>query len=278
MASSTTRELRTGCRRGNSSALDALLYRCADGMYAVFLCAVEDEEEAQRLVREAWEQLLVALKAPRFDADPARRVWRLCERLIADRAGRNAARRALKSVTAEDGTVGLEGVRLQRDLLEELSDLSREHAPDIRAHWKVRRNVFRGMLVALLLIALGVWTAVFVQRSRVSQDIAQLKYECLRQRIVRQELTLVMREITFQFDDPSGADREAVADCERVQLVLEEIANSTSLSQVNELRYVRARIIRHELADFVRSLEEIFPEMSDQLPRVALALEEVQNL
>ena len=61
-------------------------------------------------------------------------------------------------------------------------------------------------------------------------------------------------------------------------LVLEEIANSESLAQVNGLRYVRERVARHHLADFVRSLEETFPEMSDTLPRVALALEEVQNL
>jgi len=41
---------------------------------------------------------------------------------------------------------------------------------------------------------------------------------------------------------------------------------------------VRERVRRHHLADFVRSLEESFPDMSDRLPRVALALEEVQNL
>lgn len=278
MASTTTRELRTGCRRGNPSALDAFLYHCADGIYAMALAAMEDEQEAQELVRESWRHFLSTLKAPRFEADPARRLWRIVERQLGERVGRDVARSARRSVTSEDGTIGLEGVRLQRELLEELSELAREQAPAIRARWKVRRNVFRGGLAALFLIALGVWSGVFYQRSRVTQDIAQLKYECLQQRIVRQELALAMREISFQFDDPTGADRQAAADCERVLLVLEEIANSVSLSQLNDLRYVRQRIARHELADFVISLEEVFPEMSDTLPRVALALEEAQNL
>ena len=278
MGSSSTRELRTGCRRGNTSALDAFLYRCADGMYAMALSAMEDEQEAHEVVREAWSRCLSALQAPRFDADPARRLWRITERLISDRVGRDAARRARRSVTADDGTVGLDGVGLEREVLEELSELAHEKAPVIRARWTARRNVFRGGVVALFLIALSVWSGVFYQRSRMTHDIAQLKYETLQERIIRQELAVVMREITFQLDDPTGADRQTLADCERVQLVLEEIANSASLSHLNDLRYVRQRIARHQLADFVRSLEELFPEMSDTLPRVALALEEVQNL
>jgi hypothetical protein len=60
--------------------------------------------------------------------------------------------------------------------------------------------------------------------------------------------------------------------------VLEEIANSETLEQVNHLRYVRQRVTRHDLPDFVRSQEETFPEISDELTRVALVLEEVENL
>jgi DNA-directed RNA polymerase specialized sigma24 family protein len=276
--SSAARELRTGCRRGNPSALDALLYQCADGIYAMALSAVQDEHEAEQVVGEVWRKLLRALKAPRFDADPARRVWRITERVLTDRVGREAAARARRSVTADDGAVGLEGLGLRRDVLEELSELSHERAPDIRSRWKVRRNVFRGSLIALFLVALAVWAAVFYQRSRASQDLARLQYQCLRQRVIRQQMPLVMREVSFQIDDPTGADRQTAADCERVLLVLEEIANSDSLAQLNNLRYMRQRIARHNLADFVRSLESTFPERSRELPRVALALEEVQNL
>ncbi|MFW5866549.1 MAG: hypothetical protein ACOCX2_01960 [Armatimonadota bacterium] len=278
MASTATRELRTGCRRGNPSALDALLYNCADGVYAMALTAMDDEAEAQDVVREVWGRLLSALKAPRFNADPAERLWRISQRVLAERVGREAARRARRTATAEDGTVGLEGVRLPRAVLDELSELSAERAGDIRARYKARRTVFRGSLVALLLIAVGVWGAVFLQRSRMTNDIAQLKYECMRERIVQQELPVAIREIAFQLDDPTGADKETAADCERVLLVLEEIANSETLRQVNDLRYVRQRVTRHNLPDFVRAQEETFPEISDSLTRVALVLEEVENL
>jgi hypothetical protein len=278
MASTTTRELRTGCRRGNSSALDALLYTCADGVYAMALTAVDDEDEAQEVVREVWGALLSALKAPRFNADPADRLWRVTERVLAARVGRQAARRARRTSTADDGSVGLEGVRLSREVLDELSELSQEHASEIRARWKVRRNAFRGGLVMLVVVAVGVWGAVFYQRSRVTNDIAQLQYECIRQRIVRQELPVAIREIAFQLDDPTGADKETAADCERVLLVLEEIANTETVRQINHLRYVRERVTRHHLPDFVRGQEETFPEMADSLTRVALVLEEVENL
>lgn len=278
MTSTTTRELRTGCRRGNPSALDALLYTCADGVYAMALTAVDDEAEAQEIVREVWGRLLSALKAPRFNADPAARVWRITERVLAERVGRQVARRARRTATAEDGSVGLDGVRLPRPVLDELSELSGRRAGEIRGRWKTRRAAFRGSLVALLLVAIGVWGAVFHQRSMKTNDIAQLKYECMRERIVRQELGVAIREIAFQLDDPTGADRETAADCERVLLVLEEIANSETLRQVNDLRYVRQRVARNDLPDFVRSQEETFPEMTRALSRVALVLEEVQNL
>ncbi|NLO05855.1 MAG: hypothetical protein GX131_08520 [candidate division WS1 bacterium] len=278
MPSSTTRELRSGCRRGNVSALDALLYHCADGVYAVALAAVEDEEQAQQTVRQVWLRLLKALKSLRFDADPARRLWRITERVVAEQVGREAARRARLSVTGEDGSVGLEGVRLPREVIEELSELTHGEAEAIRNRYRARRNAFRGFLASLLLTTVGVWVAVFMQRARVTEDIAQLKYECLRERIIRQELPAAIREVGFQLDYATEADREMAADCERVQLVLEEIANAQSLRQVNYLRYIRQRVTRHELADFVRSLEETFPEMSDTLPRVALALEEVESL
>jgi len=63
-----------------------------------------------------------------------------------------------------------------------------------------------------------------------------------------------------------------------VLLVLEEIGNAETLAQVNGLRYVRERVTRHGLPEFVRSQEETFPEMTGELMRVALVLEEVENL
>lgn len=278
MATTGTRELRTGCRRGNPSALDALLYRGADGIYAMALAAMDDEAEAQDAVREIWRRLLSALKAPRFNADPAERLWRITERVLADRVGREAAQRARRAVTSEDGTMGLEGVALPRGVLDELSEMSHDQASAIRGRWKMRRNIFRGAIIGLLLIAIGVWGAVFYQRSRRTNDLAQLQYECMRQRILRQELPVAIREVAFQLDDPTGADKEIAADCERVLLVLEEIANSETLREVNHLRYVRQRVTRHNLPDFVRSQEETFPELADPLTRVALVLEEVENL
>ncbi|MGD9495706.1 MAG: hypothetical protein AB7Y46_05285 [Armatimonadota bacterium] len=277
MASNAMRELRIGVRRGLMSALDALLYQCADGMYAMALSAMPDESAAQEVVREAWRRLLWALRAARFDRAVDRRVWALTEQVLAERLDRAAAKRARQAVTGEDGSIGIEGVRLPREVLDELSALSEQHSQAIAARWRLRRRVFRASLVALFAAALGVWGAVFYQRARATGDLAQLQYDCLRQRIIRQELAALMREISFQLDDPTGADRLAAADCERVLLALEEIANSESLRQVNGLRYVRARIAKHDLAQFVLSLEEQFPEAADALPRVALVLEEVLN-
>jgi len=274
----TAVELRTGCRRGNVSALDALLYQTADGMYAMALSAMEDEETAREVVREAWERMLSALQGPRFSRDPRRAMWRITEQVLAERAGRERARAARRAVTDDDGRVGLEGVGLSREVLEELSAKSEQCAPTIRARWKVRRNVFRISIAALFLIAIGVWGAVIFQRARAGRDLEQMQYECLRQRVLRQDLTEVMREVSFQLDDPTGVDREAAADCERVMLVLEEIANSATLNEVSGLRYVRQRVRQHDLPQFVASLEETFPEMGESLPRVRLVLEEVQNL
>lgn len=278
MASSSTVELRTGVRRGVVSALDALLYQCADGMYAMALTALPDEAAAQEVVRETWRRMLGALQGARFERDPAQRLWRIAEDVLAERLDRATAQAARRTVTREDGTLGLEGVRLSREVLEELSALSEEHAETIRARWLTRRWALRGALAALLLIAIAIWVAVFFQRSRFTGDLAALKYECLRERIARQELVSVMREAAFQLDDPTGADKETAADCERVLLVLEEISNSPSLREVSGLRYVRQRVVQHGLAEFVRSLEDTFPQMADSLPRVALALEEVENL
>lgn len=275
---SNTAELRTGVRRGAKSALDALLYQCADGMYAVALTALPDEEAAQEAVREAWRRMLAALQGARFERDPARRLWRITEDVLAERLDRAAARAARRSVTDEEGTVGLEGVRLPREVLEELSALSEEQAEAIRARWHLRRWAQRAALVVLFVAAVSVWGAVFYQRARFTGDLAQLKYDCLRERIARQDLVSVMRAANFQLDDPTGADKETAADCERVLLALEEIANSPSLRQVSGLRYVRQRVTQHDLPDFVRALEETFPEMADSLPRVALVLEEVENL
>lgn len=278
IASRNTRELRMGCRRGNVPALDALLYQCADGMYAMALSAVPDEEAAQEVVREVWRRLLSALQGPRFGRDPVQRLWRITERVLAERVGAAEARAARRAVTAEDGSVGLEGVRLPREVLEELSGASEAAAGAIGARWRMRRHIMRGGIAALFLVAVAVWAAVLVQRARASHDLEQLQYECLRQRIIRQDLATAMRVVSFQLDDPTGADREAAADCERVLLILEEIANNESLRQVHNLRYIRQRVRKHDLPGFVRSLEETFPEMGHSLPRVALALEEVQNL
>lgn len=277
MASGTT-ELRTGVRRGAVSALDALLYHCADGMYAMALTALPDEDAARAAVREAWRRMLSALQGAHFERDPARRLWRITEDVLAERLDRATARAARRAVTDDEGAIGLEGVRLPREILEELSALSEQQAGTIRARWHLRRWALRGTIAALFVIAVGVWVAVFLQRARFTGDLAQLKYDCLRERIARQELVSVMREANFQLDDPTGADKETAADCERVLLALEEIANSPSLRQVSGLRYIRQRVTLHDLAGFVRSLEETFPEMADSLPRVALALEEVENL
>ncbi len=278
MASSTMNELRTGCRRGNVAALDALLYHCADGVYAMALTAVDDEATAQELVREVWRRQLATLKGLRFEADPAQQLWRLAERTLAERIGREDARRARRAVMAEDGTTGIEGISVPRAVLEELSALTHSEADVIRDRWRTRRTAFRAGIAGLLVIALGVWAAVFYQRAQTTGGIAELQYECLRMRITHQELPVAVREIIFQLDDPTGADKETAADCERVLLVLEEIANAETLAQVNGLRYVRERVTRHDLPEFVRAQEEMFPEMASELMRVALALEEVENL
>ncbi|MGC9317881.1 MAG: hypothetical protein ACP5KN_07600 [Armatimonadota bacterium] len=278
IASRNRRELRMGCRRGNIPALDALLYQSADGIYAMALSAVPDEEAAQGVVREVWRRLLSALQSPRFGRDPLQRLWHITERVLAERVGARQARAARRAVTAEDGSVGLDGVRLPREVLDELSGASEAAADAIAAQWRLRRNIMRGGIAVLFLLAVGIWAAVLVQRARASHDLEQLQYECLRQRIIRQDLASAMRVVSFQLDDPTGADREAAADCERVVLILEEIANSESLRQVHNLRYIRQRVRKHDLPGFVRSLEDTFPEMARSLPRVALVLEEVQNL
>jgi len=271
-------ELRTGCRRGDSAALDALLYGSADGLYAMALTVMPDEQAAQDCVREAWRRVLSALQRWRFDKSPQYRARRIMFQVLAERAGAEAARAAQQAAVHEDGALGLDGVRVPESILEQLSQLSAEHTPAIRARWRSRRRSFRRAFVALIIVAGLVWTGVFVQRVRQSRGLAQLKYECLRRRVIEQNLASAIREASDRLEDRTGADRVTAANCERATLVLEEVANSESLADLNGLRFVRQRILKHQLADFVRSLADEDDQLARPLRRVALVLEEVQNL
>ncbi len=273
-----SQELRTGCRRGDVAALDALLYGCADGLYAMALTAMSDEQAAQECVRETWRRMLSALQRRRFDRSPRGQARRIMFGVLAERVGVEAARASERTALREDGTLGLDNVQLPESVLEELSGLSGERAPAIRAAWHNRRHLFRGMVAALVIVAGLVWAGVFIQRSQRSHGLAQLKYECLRQRVIEQDLASAMREATSRLEDPTGADHALAADCERVTLVLEEVANSESLADLSGLRFVRQRIIKHQLADFLRALAAEDDQLRRPLQRVALVLEEVQNL
>lgn len=278
MAGGGRPRLRTGCRRGEQAALDALLYGSADGVYALALAAMSDEGQAQECLRETWRRLLEALHGLRFDPDPRERVWRIAYRVVAERVGGPAALAARRSVRREDGTLGLEGVRPPDALLQELSTLAAEHAPLLQTRWRRRRQLFRTGLVALFVAAVMVWSAVFYQRSQRSQNLAELQYRCLRQRVIEHELVGTVRVAASQLEDPADADREAAANCERIILVFEEIANNERLDTVNRLRYIRQRVVRDQLADFARALPRDSGELQKGLPRVTLVLEEVENL
>ncbi len=270
--------LRTGCRRGEQAALDALLYGSADAVYSLALAAVSDEAEAQECLRETWRRVLEALGRPRFEQDPSQRVWRVAQRVVAERVGVAAAEAARNSITRPDGTVGLEGVRPPEELLQELSALSAQHAPLLQLRWRQRRHAYRVGLVVLFVTAVAVWGAVFYQRAQRSHSIADLQYRCLRQRVIEQDLADGMRIAAEQLEDPEDTDRAAAANCERIILVLEEIANNERLDQVARLRYIRQRVTRDQLAEFARTLPRDSAELQKILPRVALVLEEVENL
>ncbi|MCD6360475.1 MAG: hypothetical protein J7M38_06360 [Armatimonadetes bacterium] len=270
--------LRTGCRRGEKAALDALLYGTADGLYAMSLAAMADEHQAQDCLRETWRRLLAELGGLRFPRNPRERLWRIAERVAAERVGGARVRDARRSVQGPDGTPGLDGVQAPEELLEELSALSDRQAPLLQAHWYGRRRLFRIGIAALFVLAVGVWTAVFYQRMYTSHDLAELQYRCLRERIVQQDLAAAVRVAAEQLEAPSDADREAASNCERIILVFEEIANNEHLDSVGRLRYIKQRVVRDQLADFVRSLPRDSRELQKSLPRVALALEEVENL
>jgi hypothetical protein len=271
-------ELRTGCRRGDQAALDALLYGCADGIYAMALTVVPDEQAAQECVREAWRRMLSALQRWRFDGSPQRCARRIMLQVLAERVGAQAARSAEAAALRDDGSLGLDGVRLPEAVLQDLSSLSARQRPAIRASRLGRRHLFRAALAALVVTTALVWVAVLVQHARQSQGLAQLKFECLRRRVIKQGLPSAMREAAARLEDPTGADRVLAANCERVTLVLEEVANSESLAQLSGLRFARRRIAEHQLADFVRELADQEDGLSAAMQRVALALEEVQNL
>ena len=236
--------LRTGCRRGEKAALDALLYGAADGLYALALAAVSDEEQAGECLRETWRRVLAALSGLRFGANPRESVWRIGCRVVAERVGGPRAKAAERIVRGDDGAAGLAGVTAPEDLLEELSALSEHHTPVLWAQWRGRRHLFRGGLVALFVIAVAVWSAVFYQRSLESSDLADLQYRCLRQRVIQHDLAATVRVAAGGLEDPGDADREAAANCERIILVFEEIANSEGLDGVHRLRYIRQRVAR----------------------------------
>jgi len=278
MAAEVRPRLRTGCRRGEQAALDALLYGSADGVYALALAAMSDEVEAQECLRETWRRLLDALGGLRFDADPRERMARIAYKVVAERVGGPAAQAARRSIRREDGTLGLDGVRPPDALLQELSALAAERAPLLQVRWRRRRQAFRTGVVALFVTAVMVWSAVFYQRAQRSHDLADLQYRCLRQRVMEHDLVNSVRIAASQLEDPGDADREAAANCERIILVLEEIANNERLDTVGRLRYIKQRVMRDQLAEFARTLPRDSVELQQSLPRVALVLEEVENL
>ncbi len=278
MAPGTHTELRTGCRRGNTAALDALLYGCADDVYSLALAAMSDEQQAEECLRETWRRLLRALARLRFGAVPHHEVRRIAYRVVAERVGGPAARAARLAVTGSDGTMRLAGVQTPEEVLSELAALSAERAPTLQTHRRRRRLMLTGTVVTLFVITVGVWSAVLYQRSQQSGDLARLQYRCLRQRVIEHELAGAMRVAAGQLEDPMGEDREVAANCERIILVLEEIGNNDRLVTVSGLRYIKQRIARNQLADVSRSLPRDSAELQRSLPRITLALDEVGNL
>ncbi len=277
MAPGTHTELRTGCRRGNTAALDALLYGCADDVYSLALAAMSDEQQAEECLRETWRRLLRALARLRFGV-PHHEVRRIAYRVVAERVGGRAARAARLAVTGSDGTMRLAGVQTPEEVLRELAALSAERAPTLQTHRRRRRLMLTGTVVTLFVITVGVWSAVLYQRSQQSGDLARLQYRCLRQRVIEHELAGAMRVAAGQLEDPMGEDREVAANCERIILVLEEIGNNDRLVTVSGLRYIKQRIARNQLADVSRSLPRDSAELQRSLPRITLALDEVGNL
>lgn len=270
--------LRSGCRRGEQAALDALLYGTADALYAFALAAMSDEEQAQQCLRETWRRLLEALGGLRFPQDPRQQLWGIAQRVVAERVSCEAAQSARRSIRREDGSEGLDGVRPPEELLQELSALSAERALLLHTRWRRRQQAFRSVVAALFVTAAVIWSAVFYQRAQRSHSLADLQYRCLRHRIIEHDLADSMRIAAGQLEDPAEADQEAAANCERIILVLEEIANNERLESVSRLRYIRQRVVRDQLADFARALPRDSAELQESLPRVVLVLEEVQNL
>ena len=242
------------------------------------LTVMADEQSAQDCVREAWRRTLVSLHRWRFDRNPHDQARRSMFQVLAGHAGVDAARAAERAVLREDGALGLDELRLSESFLEELSELAHQEAASIQATRRARRHVYHGAVTALVIVTALVWTAVFVQRARRSNSLVQLKYECLRTRVVEQNLVSAMRDAAARLEDPADADRVTAANCERVTLVLQEVANSDSLADLSGLRFIRQRTLKHQLADFVRSLSDEDDELRLPLRRVAQALEEVENL
>ncbi len=90
-------QLYTGCRRGDPAALDALLYGCADEVYALALTAMYDEAEAHECLRETWRRLLRSLGRLRFNKVPQDRVRRIAYRVVAERVSSADQLRRLRS-------------------------------------------------------------------------------------------------------------------------------------------------------------------------------------
>lgn len=263
-------------RRGSPDALRALLHRGADQWYTAALMVCGDEQSAAEAVARTWRSLLDKLAGWRLGGGLRRRAESFLVHELSACASYHEADRAVQRSRqmADEELIALPAERAD-ELLACIADASDR----IAAAHAVRARLFRIAHLALGVVVMGfISVAVWSVALGNQVSVTQVSWECLRQRIVAQDLPGVVADVTSEFsiaEDQSPTSAQAL---QQAGLILEEIANADQAGSPATMHRIGQRSRAEGLAAEVQVVAQRLPQqMRSELMRAALVLEEVEN-
>jgi hypothetical protein len=262
------------CRRGEAEALSTLLYRLVDRLYTAASFVCPDEQTAVLAVAGTWEDLLLLLLRPRVGGKLEQRACGLLKLRLLDFAEPAALTNALQCSRQADPESLVAYPESALPALLALIPLYTDRLAEAARVRRSRDKQVLGGLVALLVLVVGlqVWLAL-------ERRSAGLELTTLRDRIVKRNLTLAVRDTLGELSDPTGADAPEAQTLQRVLMALEDIVSASEVPQGADMRFLKQRLRQEDLAEALATLMiERDGLAQHELAQAQLVLEEVQAL
>ena len=273
------RALLQRCSEGDLDSLRVLCHRLAPAAYVAAAMVTRTEGEAIALFEEMWQALLDGLPRSRRASLLPRWMASGSLSLMSRRAGRMAARRALRAAARVARTEGesLEAPVAALAQVEGLLPAAAQRlsaAAQARRVWTARSKLLYGTGLALALAAGGGLVA-----RRLPDHSDRVVLAGIREYVVEAELAARLREAAAQFDSVVQQDPETVVTFDRVGLILVELAALPPHADTADVHWIRERVRAHALDEFLLArAEEVEGTVRLDLLRAALVLDEVQAL